>query len=218
MKKNKKPWPTKDAMQQIYRQHLWGKGNNKFYSGEGSHNSEIVTPYVDKVTTFLTSFKKPLTVLDLGCGDFNIGSKLVEHTKKYVAVDIVADLIAFNKSNFKTQNLEFYCLDIAKESLPKADCVILRQVLQHLSNKEIFKILEKLTKFKYIILTEHLPKDTFEPNRDIISGQGIRLKQQSGVQILKPPFNFEVKTQKEILSFSLGDNKGIIKTILYEVF
>ena len=31
---------------------------------------------------------------DLGCGDFNVGKELVKHAKRYVAVDIVADLKA----------------------------------------------------------------------------------------------------------------------------
>lgn len=217
-KPSKKPWPTKDAMQQIYKQHLWGNNNTQFYSGEGSHNPTIVKPYLEKVIAFLTSFKKPLTVLDLGCGDFNIGKQLVKHTKKYIAVDIVEDLIAFHKTNFKVENLEFYCLDIAKDSLPKADCVILRQVLQHLSNSEIKEILQKLTQFKYLILTEHIPKNIFEPNKDIISGQGIRLKKQSGLDILKPPFNFKIQEQKELLCFELGDKNEKIVTCLYEVF
>lgn len=63
-------------------------------------------------------------------------------------------------------------------------------MVQHLSNNEIKNVVEKLYKFKYVILTEHLPEESFEPNKDIISGQGIRLKNQSGVNLLVPPFKF----------------------------
>ncbi|WP_299012270.1 class I SAM-dependent methyltransferase [uncultured Polaribacter sp.] len=217
-KNNKKPWPTKKAMEQIYDLQLWGNNNSKFYSGEGSHKLEIVTPYINAVSSFLKSFKTPITVLDLGCGDFNIGKDLVQHTKKYIAVDIVEKLIHFNKENFKAANLEFACLDIAKDTLPKADVVIVRQVLQHLSNEEISNILQKLFHYKYIILTEHLPNGKFIPNKDIISGQGIRLKKQSGLDILKPPFNCKIQTEKELLCLDLENNKGVIKTVLYKVF
>ena len=41
-------------------------------------------------------------------------------------------LIEYNIKNYKLENLEFRCLDIAKDDLPAADCIILRQVLQHL--------------------------------------------------------------------------------------
>lgn len=211
----KQPWPTKDAMDQVYKLKLWGSNSSEFYSGEGSHLPEIINSYITIVTSFLKSFESPLIVCDLGCGDFNIGKELVKHTKKYIAVDIVSDLIDYNKEKFKVENLEFQCLDIAKDDIPIGDCAIIRQVLQHLSNTEIKTILNKLSDFKYVILTEHLPEGDFEPNKDIISGQGIRLKKQSGVEITSPPFNFKVKEEKEILSIDLKNGKGKIVTKLY---
>ena len=217
-KSKKQPWPTKDAMEQVYAMKLWGNNDSDFYSGEGSHNPEIVRPYVNVLKTFLTSFNEPLVVCDLGCGDFNVGKELVAYTDKYVAVDIVADLIAYNKEKFKAENLEFHCLDIAINNLPSGDCVLLRQVLQHLSNTEIQSIVTKLANFKYVILTEHLPQGDFVANKDIISGQGIRLKKQSGLNLLTAPFNFKVKDEKQLLSTILKDSKGVIVTTLYTVF
>lgn len=217
-KSRKKPWPTKDAMEQVYEMNLWGEGKTDFYSGEGSHDPEIVDPYIKVVTSFLTSFEKPLLVCDLGCGDFNVGKKLVKHTKKYFAVDIVEDLIKRNKEVYKEENLEFQCLDIAVDELPSGDCVLLRQVLQHLSNEEIGNIASKLTRFKYVILTEHIPEGEFEPNIDIISGQGTRLKKKSGLDLLAPPFNFKKKEEKELLSITLDDGRGLIVTTLYTMF
>ena len=143
---------------------------------------------------------------------------MVKHTKKYVAVDIVTDLIAYNKATFKQENLEFHCLDIAVDDLPYGDCALLRQVLQHLSNAEIQNILNKLTNFKYVIVTEHIPERDFVPNKDIISGQGIRLKKQSGLNVLAPPFNFKVKEEKQLSAVILNDCKGVIITTLYEIF
>ena len=216
-KKPKNPWPTKRAMEQIYEKNLWGGKKADFYSGEGSHHPEIVNPYIVAVSSFLTSFKNPLTVCDLGCGDFNVGKQLVNHTKKYVAVDIVPSLIARNKETFKAPNLEFQCLDIAETNLPAGDCAILRQVLQHLSNAEIQSIVNQLAAYKYIILTEHLPEGEFIPNKDIISGQGNRLKKQSGVNLLAPPFNFKVEEVKELCSVVLNDGKGVILTSLFKL-
>ncbi len=204
-------------MEQVYEMNLWGGNKADFYSGEGSHLPEIVTPYLTAVIAFLTSFKNPLTVCDLGCGDFNVGNQLVTHTEKYVAVDIVPSLIARNKENFKAPNLEFQCLDIALDDLPSADCAILRQVLQHLCNAEIQSILKKLTNYKYVILTEHIPEGVFIPNKDIISGQGNRLKKQSGVNILAPPFNFKVEEERELSSIVLDDGKGVIVTSLFKL-
>jgi len=217
-KKAKRPWPTKDAMEQIYEKKLWGGTEFNFYSGKGSHDPEIVNPYIGVLISFLKSFKKGLKVCDLGCGDFNVGAALVKYTKQYVAVDIVGNLIEHNKDNFKEENLEFHCLDIAVDNLPSGDCAIVRQVLQHLSNTEVQQVLRKLADFKYVILTEHVPKGDFIPNKDIVSGQGIRLKKQSGLNVLATPFNFQVKEEKSLLSVTLNDNKGIIITTLYTIF
>ena len=216
-KKKKQPWPTKKAMEQVYEMNLWGTNNSEFYSGDGSHNPKIVNPYLEVIISFLSSFKKPLTVCDLGCGDFNIGKNLVTFTNKYIAVDIVENLIKHNKEKYKREHLEFRYLDIAVDDLPVADCVLIRQVLQHLSNKEIQNIVSKLKNYKYVILTEHLPNGKFTPNKDIISGQGIRLKKQSGVNLLEAPFNFKVKSDKELVRIHLEDNKGVIVTTLFEV-
>ena len=217
-KKTKNSWPTKAAMEQVYELKLWGGNNSNFYSGSGSHEIEIVKPYITAVTSFLRSFKTSISVCDLGCGDFNVGKELVVYTKKYVAIDIVAPLIAFNKEKFKEPNLEFHCLDIAVADLPLGDCAIVRQVLQHLSNAEVQAIVNKLVNFKYLILTEHLPKVDFIPNKDIISGQGIRLKKKSGINLLVPPFNLKVIEEKQLIAYNLEPDKGVLVTTLYVLF
>lgn len=219
-KKNNRsePWPTKEAMEQVYEKKLWGANSDAFYSGEGSHQPDIIGPYIETVTAFLKGFENPIEVCDLGCGDFNIGKELLKYAKKYVAVDIVPALIRYNKQCFTSANLEFYCLDIAKDVLPFGDCAIVRQVLQHLSNNEVQQIAEKLLTFKYIILTEHLPRGDFIPNKDIISGQGIRLRKNSGLHLLKAPFHLKVKKEKQLLAIPLEGSKGVLVTTLFTVF
>ena len=218
MGKIKKAWPTKDVMDQIYTMKLWGENNDDFYSGIGSHHPEIVNPYIQKVSAFLKSFKTPPIVCDLGCGDFNVGKELVKYTGNYFAVDIVKDLIRYNQKKFILENLEFRCLDISTDDLPSGDIVILRQVLQHLSNLEIQAIVNKLHDFKYLILTEHLPHGEFVPNKDIIAGQGTRLKMNSGVNLLASPFNFNIKREEKLLSVTVDDNHGTIETLIYEIY
>lgn len=214
-KKSKIPWPTKAVMTQIYEKHFWGGENFDFYSGEGSHNPKITIPYIDAISNFLISKNKTLTVCDLGCGDFNIGKQLIPLTKKYIAIDIVDALIERNTLRYKAKNLEFKCLDISKDELPEADCIILRQVLQHLSNAEILQIIEKIQRYKYIIITEHLPTIKFTANKDKITNLGIRIKKNSGVDLVKSPFNLEVKSSTVLNQVTLEKDNGVIKTTLY---
>lgn len=212
-KKQKTPWPTKAVMEQIYEQHFWGGKDSDFYSGEGSHNPKIIKPYIDAVTSFLKSHDNQLSVCDLGCGDFNVGKALFPFTKTYVAIDIVEGLIERNKQLFKADHLTFKCLDVAKDDLPKTDCVIIKQVLQHLSNLEIQQILDKLSVYKFLILTEHIPVGNFVPNIDIITNSQNRLKHQSGVDVLAEPFNFKVKEFKILSEVILDDNSQIVTTL-----
>lgn len=217
MKNNpKKPWTTKAVMEQIYSKHFWGGNSKDFYSGEGSHSVKIIRPYIDAVTDFLNQHNGSLSVCDLGCGDFNVGKELVPYSSNYHGIDIVSDLILRNKRLFKANHLEFHCLDISKDDLPNADCAILRQVLQHLSNEEIMQIIKKLKSYKYLILTEHLPSGEYEPNKNQIANLGNRLKQNSGVNVDVEPFNFQF-LKKEVLC-DIPVTKGRITTFLYQIF
>jgi hypothetical protein len=213
--KNKVPWPTKDAMQQVYNLNLWGGADADYYSGAGSHRSEIVEPYIKEVVSFLVSLEKPVIICDLGCGDFNIGRQLVPYASKYVAVDIVPELIERNKEKYQENVLSFKCLDLAQDDLPPGNVAILRQILQHLSNAEIKRIIPKLMAYDHIILTEHVPNGHFEPNLDIISGQGIRLKKKSGIDLSAAPFHMDFKTKRELISVDAKDHEGVIVTSIY---
>ncbi len=215
--RNSKPWSTKDVMQQVYKNKLWGGADSDFYSGEGSHNSEIIEPYLTAVKNFLKSLDNPIAICDLGCGDFNVGNELFSYSKNYIGVDIVPNLIQRNKELYRSENLSFHCMDIAMDELPKADCVLLRQVLQHLSNHEVEQIVKKLYQYKYVILTEHLPVGDFTSNKDIISGQGIRIKKQSGIDLIAAPFHFSVHEKHRLASSVLKNNQGVIETVLYEL-
>lgn len=205
-------------MQQVYDLKLWGgSGSDLFYSGEGSHEPSLVEPYIKAIIEFLDGFKSPITLSDLGCGDFNIGKQIVNKVGLYHAIDIVPELIARNKQLFKFDNLKFQILDISKDQLPQADCVIIRQVFQHLSNNEILDTITKLNSYNYVIITEHIPDSDFTPNIDIISGRGIRLTKKSGVDITKPPFNFKFKRKRVLLSLKSKNFGGKIVTTLFEL-
>lgn len=212
--RKKKPWPTKDAMIQIYERNLWGGENGHFYSGDGSHLSQFVEPYINAVCEFLRGFQKPLTVCDLGCGDFNIGREISKYSSNYVGIDIVPELIERNSKTFDSENTKFICGNIAEIEIPKADCYIVRQVFQHIPNEEIQRVLHKLKDYQFLILTEHIPSASFKANQNIIAGQGIRLKHQSGIDLTQPPFEFKFEKKTELCK--IPAQKGVIQTLLFQ--
>jgi len=211
---------TQEIFSDIYRIGEWGKSQNSeqpFFSGSGSHNVSIVSDYIDSVHAFLKFFSTKPNVVDLGCGDFSIGSKIRPLCNQYIACDIVAPLIEFNKKKYQLLNVDFRVLNLISDKLPSADIVFIRQVLQHLSNTEIENIVPKLAQnFKYLILTEHLPvAENFTHNLDMYTGPDTRLRFNSGVVLTSPPFNLKVKSQKIMLkSPEIG---GLIQTTIYEL-
>ena len=218
---------TYEVFKDIYQKKIWTPNNLKnefqFFSGIGSYENDFIKPYLQKVQIFLDTLPKKKDVLDLGCGDFTIGSKLRNFFRDYKAIDINDELIEYNKKRYSHLNISFKALDITKETLPAADICILRQVLQHLSNDAIQKfLLLNKNKFKYIILTEHLPDSkNFISNIDMPTSPFVRVEKNSGVILTDPPFNLEVV--KTIQSFDLKPKKisnfvGRINTKILQLY
>ena len=211
---------TQEVFTRIYRERFWGQSDDpedEYFSGSGSRDRVIVESYVNAVGQFLKSFDKKPNVVDVGCGDFFIGSQIRPFCGDYIACDIVEPLIAFNKEKYKSSNVDFRVLDLTKNSLPEGDVLFSRQVLQHLSNRQIMAVLPEISrKFKYLVLTEHLPaSESFAHNLDIPSGPMFRVPINSGIVLTSPPFNLAVK--EESVLCQQAEHGGIIQTTLYKL-
>lgn len=205
----------------IYQNKLWGgTESDDFYSGSGSHDEKIVEAYVNALISFLEVFSSKPNVVDLGCGDFNVGRRVREYCNKYIACDVVPSLIIRNREKFSTLDVDFMCLDITSDALPVGDIALLRQVLQHLSNEQILHVINKLPGvFKFLVLTEHVPlKNDFLPNIDKPAGVGYRLDRgaESGVVLTADPFNLVAKS--EYIICEIPEDGGLIRTTVYEFY
>lgn len=213
------PIEIEEIFTQIYKQHFWGKKEGQlFFSGAGSHDPAVYVPYVTCLTDLFSKQAVKLNVVDIGCGDFFIGQKIRHLFNNYIAMDVVAELIEDNRNRYQHLNVDFRTLNAITETLPAGNLVILRQVLQHLDNESIQKILQKITTtYQYALVTEHLPNvPNFVANIDKTPGAGIRLKNASGLELTKPPFNLSFKSQRNLLEVSAY--AGVIKTTLYQFY
>jgi hypothetical protein len=215
---------VREVFTEIYMKGKWGGQSGEFHSGEGSSTESVIQPYVRKIIEYFQSYApNKLRLVDLGCGDFKVGRNFVEHCSEYICVDIVPDLIQKLKAANYSNNVKFLCLDIVDDDLPDGDICFLRQVLQHLSNEQIIKILQKLKKYKTIFITEHYPTDNPQivPNRDKVHGARVRVYNNSGVYLDKTPFNIPTKALQlflEVPGVGLsGDyDLGVIRTYKLE--
>ncbi len=211
-----------ELFSEIYRKQLWGKAltgeGELFFSGSGSHELLIVKDYLESLNYFIKGLGTKPVIVDLGCGDFNIGSQISQLADVYHACDIVPGLIKVLKAEFLLDNVQFHCLDATREMLPDGDVLVVRQVLQHLSNDSIKKIIRQFPRYRYVIVTEHIPSGEFLANKDKLNGPDSRLRWRSGIDLLQQPFDLSVK-KSELLCETEDPNwpSSVIKTILYEM-
>lgn len=207
-----------EVFKEIYLKKLWSeessKLNHKFYSGVGSHLPELTNDYVIAIQKFLKTFPTKPNVVDLGCGDFIIGSKLRQMCNNYTAIDIFDELINFNKEKYKDLNVNFKVLDMTKNELPASDICFVRQVLQHLSNESIQNFINNAkNKYKYFIVTEHYPPvKNFVMNVDKPTGPDTRFYDKSAVVLTAPPFNLKVIKDIDICETTSDSVEGVLKT------
>ena len=212
------PLDHKAVFNKIYGGGIWGKvAGQKFFSGPGSHDAKVVVPYVESVQHFLAQVGGKPSVVDLGCGDFNVGRQIRPFCGTYMACDVVPGLIAENAQRFAGEGVDFRCVDMVDDELPKADVVFLRQVLQHLSNAMIAKVLAKLPmSYRYLVLTEDIPlQEGFAPNRDKPTGPGTRTQFGSGVVVEAAPFALPFIRKEVICELMLENSR--LQTIVYHL-
>lgn len=217
---NDRPASSEAIFRGIYSRRLWGSDNDSespFYSGRGSREPKIVTPYVNAVVKFLDSVTDIPSVVDIGCGDFHVGSQIRPFCGPYIAGDILPELVEHNRQKFAELNVDFRILDITLSRLPRTDVVFVRQVLQHLSNSQIQGFLSRISgSCEWLIVTEHLPRQTgFIPNIDHLTGAFTRLASNSGVVLTAHPFRLNVLEERELCTVPLEN--GVISTIAYRL-
>lgn len=204
------------AFTAIYQNHAWGRDDGGFYSGVGSRG-EVADGYVRELTKLLTQMKREsdgnLVVVDIGCGDFHVGKRLIDNVPgiEYIGCDIVEELVSSHNLAFAGPMVSFKKLDIVRESPPEGNVYLVRQVLQHLSNDEIAKALRHLSGKTVIVTESHPTKQAGPSNPDKITGQDVRFDWWTGiggsVQLSLPPFN---KRTSELFRLQVQANEILI--------
>ncbi len=210
---------TEQVFTKVYESGVWGRSADpadSYFSGTGSHSPAVVQRYVGAVGSFLQSFENKPSVVDLGCGDFAIGSQIRPYCSHYVACDIVSGLIERNRARYGGLEVDFRVLDLASDELPRAEIVFVRQVLQHLSNDRLAAALPRLaSSYRFAVVSEHLPaRPDFPHNLDKPTGPDTRLRVGSGVVLTSPPFGLKARSERRLCEVTEGD--GIVVTTLYE--
>ena len=195
-----------DIFDAVYRDALWGQSpEGDAYSGSGTYDPAAAT-YVAFVRSFITE-NKVRSIVEIGCGDFAIGRQYASDVDRYIGADVSNYIVARNVEKFGSEKISFVNLDASEHDLPASDLCVVRQVLQHLDNGSINRILARVAAHKFVLITEHLPSPSRlrAPNLDKRSGPDTRLTFDSGVYIELPPFERPVQT---VLSLPVAEGQA----------
>jgi hypothetical protein len=217
---------TEKVFSKIYKEAKWSGSCSKsdYSSGAGSRSPEIVDQYLKDLSRYLKmNCGTQGVIVDLGCGDFSVGARLEGLYCEYIGVDVVPEIIEHNTKIFGEEHIRFLHLDIVNDPLPDGDICIIRQVFQHLSNKQILRCLRRLHKYKHVIISEHIPEcgKLLRKNLDKVQGSGTRLDMDSGVYLDAKPFNIPASKLSEVSSFLIrhpitGASWGLLHTVDYQ--
>jgi glycosyltransferase involved in cell wall biosynthesis len=167
-----------NVFEEIYQKNVWG--NSESHSGHGS--SASATRFLRTALSQLLSDLGIKSMLDVPCGDFN-WMRLLDLRIDYFGADIVPQLIEANQRKYSRPGRAFGLLDVVKDPLPKADLVFSRDLLVHLSERDIRSALENIfdSGATYLVATTFTSRDK---NVDIPTGPWRPLNLQ------RPPFSF----------------------------
>jgi len=185
--------PLHDAFDEVYRHGMWKQGRS--LSGLGSEGI-VAERYAALVRTYAARHNLR-SVLDAGCGDFSVGALLASGFESYTAVDVSPHIIEMNRRRYSGpawKNVRFAAVDLTESIFPSADLVLIRQVLQHLTNVQIERILKNLeaSQWRRALITEdvHDFQHRDSPIVDLPS-HSVRTRRSlgSGVFVDTAPFN-----------------------------
>jgi hypothetical protein len=97
------------------------------------------------------------TFLDVPCGDFNWAKEVDWGDAHYIGGDIVESLIEKNMELYEDEMTSFKQIDLSNDELPKADIILVRDCLMHMSVDDAAKCLKNIRKsqIKYILASTY---------------------------------------------------------------
>jgi len=167
----------------IYKEGHWGTtADGEGTSGEGS---SLMTTEIYR--QFLQDFflvHDIHSVVDVGCGDWEFSRAINWSGIQYYGYDLVVSVIVKNHARYAAPNINFIRGDAVRMTLPKADLLICKDVLQHLPNEDIASFIKKLRGFKYCLITNDVDPETLSSTNPQIRPGELRC-----LDLTQPPFS-----------------------------
>jgi SAM-dependent methyltransferase len=157
---------TQAIFTDIHRTGFWNSTESK--SGPGS--SRVQTELIRKTLPEVIQRLGVTSVLDAGCGDFGWMKDVLAPEVSYFGLDLVRPLVEQNEKLYGGQNRKFLVADVSKDPLPRADLVICRDCLVHLTDRQIRAAVRNFrSSGARFLMATHFPE--LPVNHDIVPGE-----------------------------------------------
>jgi SAM-dependent methyltransferase len=196
--------PTaQEVFTEIYANKVWGKNSDGLgTSGFGSteKNTRIYRQFLQD---FLKAYDIH-SVVDVGCGDWEFTRLMNWDGINYLGFDVVEQVIKRNCQLYQNDHIHFVHGNAVELDLPQADLLICKDVLQHIPNRDIKKLIAQFDKFKYCLITNEVDPITRQGSNEDTKP----MAQARTIDLTAAPFNLK---GKKILSYRV---KGFVKQVL----
>ena len=175
----------------------------------------LVYPYLTVLKQLRERIKKENAIwVDIGCGSFTSVYPFVPWntlTDKYIGVDCLSDKIVENQLNVHIPSVSFLKLDATLEPLPKGDICMIRNVFQYLCFIHIGSILQQLSNYSIVIITDIQPDGCVSKfNKDKPTDT---YRRQTGLWLEEAPFNYTIEN---VLSLNYEKNTIIRSVVIHQ--
>lgn len=171
----------KQKFSAIYEGNVFGGRVSR--SGEGS--DLVQTAAIRRELPKLLRTLGAKTVLDAPCGDWCWMRETELGVDRYIGVDIVDVMIERNQREFGNDRTEFQCVNLVDGDLPRADLILCRDCLVHLSFEDALRVLANFKRSgATFLLTTTFSR--LDPNREL-AGQDAFWRP---LNLELPPFSF----------------------------
>lgn len=182
------------VFEKIYRDNLWGDLESRSGTGSGLAATEkIRAGLLDTIDRLQVK-----TMVDAPCGDFYWLSTLHLSGRLtwYKGLDIVPQVIAQNQKWWANDAISFETADLSKRVPPRADLILCRHLLIHLSFADCLRVLRnfKNSGSRYLMITNQ-PDN---PANEEINFTG----SYRPINLSLPPFGFPKPL------FAIDDSQG----------
>lgn len=183
---------AKEVFGEVYNKRLWGTAA---LSGAGSTLKEGRL-YIDTMNRLIRQHGWG-SMVDVGCGDGLIGSKL--EIESYTGVDCHTDLLQLNRKIYKGKN--YLALDIHENHgiIPVADVLVCKDVLHHWPTRMVEEFLTGLIeskRYKALVFCQDNNQQTEKQDCHLGGYRGLNLKMYP---LSKFPFTYVVNVHHKTL-------------------